>query len=60
MKERKSYTTVTGNVSLKKVTVNMIFGKIDRHLQRKSKEKKCESPVWQHIYFHHQAIAKKT
>ena len=44
----------------KKVTVNMVFGKIDRHLQRKSKEKEYESPVWQHIYFHHQAIAKKT
>ena len=35
----------------------MIFGKVDRHLQRNSKEKECESPVWKHIYFHHQAIA---
>ena len=34
----------------------MIFGKVDRHLQRNSKEIECESPVWQHIYFHHLAI----
>ena len=27
----------------------MIFGKVDRHLQRNSKEIECESPVWQHI-----------
>lgn len=26
-------------------------------MQRNSKEKECESPVWKHIYFHHQAIA---
>ena len=33
------------------LTVNMIF--VDRHLQRNSNELECESPVWQHMYFHH-------